>query len=57
MNDEVVEMVTMQCHVIMKKNCFGKKIMFVKLHNFNLVLLWIGRTEGDVIKDENNEYF
>ncbi len=31
--------------------------VFVKSHDPNLVPLWMGRVEGDVIKDEDNEYF
>ncbi len=31
--------------------------VFVKLHSPNIVLLWMGRVEGDVVKDEKSEYF
>ncbi len=31
--------------------------VLVRPHDHNLVLLWMGRVEGDVIKDEENEYF
>ncbi len=31
--------------------------VLVRLHDLDLVLLWMGRMEGDVIKDEENEYF
>jgi hypothetical protein len=31
--------------------------VLVKLHDHDLVLLWMGRAEGDVIKDEESEYF
>jgi hypothetical protein len=27
------------------------------LHNPNLVPLWMGRAEGDVVKDKEKEYF
>jgi hypothetical protein len=30
--------------------------VFMKLHDPGLVRLWMGRTEGDVIKDEESEY-
>jgi hypothetical protein len=29
----------------------------VKPHDLDLVLLWMGRAEGDVIKDEESKYF
>jgi len=29
----------------------------MKPHDPNLVPLWMGRTKGDVIKDEESEYF
>jgi hypothetical protein len=31
--------------------------VLVKLHDHDLVPLWMGRAEGDVIKDEESEYF
>jgi hypothetical protein len=31
--------------------------VFVKSHDPNFVPLWMGRVEGDVIKDTNNKYF
>ncbi len=31
--------------------------VLVKLHDPNLILLWMGRTEVNVVKDEENEYF
>ncbi len=31
--------------------------VLVKPHDLDLVPLWLGRVEGDVIKDEDNEYF
>jgi hypothetical protein len=32
-------------------------VVFIKSHDHALVILWMGRVKGDVIKDENNEYF
>ncbi len=32
-------------------------IVFMRLHDPNLVSLWMKRAKGDVIKDEENEYF
>jgi hypothetical protein len=31
--------------------------MLVKMHDLDLVPLWMGKVEGDVIKDEESEYF
>ncbi len=31
--------------------------VLVRLHDPGLVLLWTGIVEGDVVKDENNDYF
>jgi hypothetical protein len=31
--------------------------VLVRLHNPDLVLLWMGRIEGDVVKDKESEYF
>jgi hypothetical protein len=31
--------------------------VFVRPHDLDLVPLWMGRVEGDVIKDEKSEYF
>jgi hypothetical protein len=31
--------------------------MFVRPHIFDLVLLWIGGTNGDVVNNEKSEYF
>jgi len=31
--------------------------VFVRPHDLNLVLLWMGRIESDVIKDDESEYF
>ncbi len=31
--------------------------VFVRLHDLDLVPLWMGRVEGDVIKDEESEFF
>ncbi len=31
--------------------------VFMRLHDLDLVPLWMGKVEGDVIKDEKNEYF
>jgi hypothetical protein len=30
--------------------------VFMKPHDHDLVLLWIGKTEGDAIKDEESEH-
>jgi hypothetical protein len=29
----------------------------VRPHDLLLVLMWMGRTQGDVVKDEQNEFF
>ncbi len=31
--------------------------VLVRLHDLDLVPLWMGRMDGDVIKDEDSEYF
>ncbi len=31
--------------------------VFVKPYDPNIVLIWMGKIEGDVIKDEESEYF
>jgi hypothetical protein len=31
--------------------------VFMKLHDPDLVPLWMGRAKGDVIKNEKSEYF
>jgi hypothetical protein len=31
--------------------------VLMRLHDLDLVPLWMGRVEGDVIKDEESEYF
>jgi hypothetical protein len=31
--------------------------VLVRLHDLDLVPFWMGRVKGDVIKDEDNEYF
>jgi len=31
--------------------------VFVRLHSPNICLLWMGRVEGDVVKDEESKYF
>jgi hypothetical protein len=31
--------------------------VLVRLHDPDFVSLWMGRVEGDVVKDEDNEYF
>jgi hypothetical protein len=31
--------------------------VLVRPHNPNLIPLWMGKAEGDVIKDEESEYF
>jgi hypothetical protein len=31
--------------------------VLVRLHNLDLVLVWMGKMEGDVVKDEESEYF
>jgi len=31
--------------------------VLMRSHDPDLVLLWMGRTEVDVVKDEENEYF
>ncbi len=31
--------------------------MFMRSHDLDIIPLWMGRVEGDVIKDEDNEYF
>ncbi len=30
--------------------------VFVRLHSPNIVLLWMGRVKGDVVKDEESEF-
>jgi len=34
-----------------------RNFVFVRPHDPNLVPLWMGRVKGDVIKDEDSEYF
>jgi hypothetical protein len=31
--------------------------VLVRPHNFDLVPLWMGKAKGDVVKDEESEYF
>ncbi len=31
--------------------------VFVRLHDPLLVLVWLGRTQSDVVKDDQNEFF
>ncbi len=31
--------------------------MVVRPHDLNLICLWMGKAKGDVVKDEENEYF
>jgi hypothetical protein len=31
--------------------------VLVRLHDPDFVSLWMGRVDGDVVKDEDNEYF
>jgi hypothetical protein len=31
--------------------------VLMRSHDLDLVLLWMGRTKVDVVKDEENEYF
>jgi hypothetical protein len=39
------------------KNLNVGDFVLMKLHDPDLVLLWMGKVKGDVIKDEENEYF
>jgi hypothetical protein len=34
-----------------------KGFVLVKSHDPGLIPLWMGRAEGDVVKDANNDYF
>jgi hypothetical protein len=31
--------------------------IFIRLHDPFLVLVWLGRTQNDVVKDDQNEFF
>jgi hypothetical protein len=39
------------------KNLNVENFVLVRPHNLDLVLLWMGKVEGDVVKDEESEYF
>jgi len=41
----------------MFKDFNNKKIIFVKPYDPFLVLVWLGRTQNDVVKDDQNEFF
>jgi len=39
------------------RNLNARDCVFVKPHDPDLVPFWMGRMEGDVVKDEESEYF
>ncbi len=39
------------------KNFNNEDFVFVKVHDIFLVLVWLGRTHSDVVKDDQNEFF
>jgi len=39
------------------RNINNGNFVLVRLHNPFLVLVWLGRTHSDVVKDDQNEFF